>query len=390
MKIIFFGTPEFAQYALAQIVESRVCTVSAVVTMPDKRAGRGHKMIQSPVKEYAVAHDLPVLQPEKLKDEAFLKELKSHDADLFVVIAFRMLPEAVWAMPRYGTFNLHAALLPRYRGAAPINWAVINGDTETGVTTFFIDHNIDTGEIIAQEHIKIADTDNAGSVHDKLMEIGAKLTIKTIREIAERGNVETRPQPGGEFLPAPKIFTDTCRIDWRRPAKEIHNLVRGLSPYPGAWTSLKNGDTAKIFETRLVDSPEGISVRCGDGKLLQVLELQPQGRRRMTANEYLAGAEVIADNAITETIEEIEKNQDQMPCPHVHWTIEWTIWMPEFEISAPTPLDAVAVESTKTSIPPVPCSIDSDFMVTLRPLTMLKVANTEVKTFIQGSEKAQN
>lgn len=293
MKIVFFGTPEFAAYALRKIAESGSAEVAAVVTMPDKRAGRGHKMLQSAVKQYAVAKNIPVLQPEKLKDAGFLEQLRACGADLFVVIAFRMLPEAVWAMPRLGTFNLHASLLPRYRGAAPINWAIINGDVETGVTTFFIDSNIDTGRIIAREKTCITDQDDAGTLHDRLMEMGARLTVRTIEELAGKGEVETFPQPEGEFTPAPKIFPETCRMDFARPALELHNLVRGLSPYPAAWLTLCNAEgeelTAKVLKTRVVDTPAGMSVRCGDGKYLEILEVQPAGRRRMAARDFLNG-----------------------------------------------------------------------------------------------------
>ncbi|MDE5941750.1 MAG: methionyl-tRNA formyltransferase, partial [Muribaculaceae bacterium] len=216
LRIVFFGTPEFAVESLDRIISNGYNVVGAV-TMPDKPAGRGHKMYHSPVKEYAMAHDIPLLQPVKLKDEAFLEELRNLEADLFIVIAFRMLPEAVWQMPPLGTFNLHASLLPRYRGAAPINWAVINGDTETGVTTFFLKHEIDTGDIISQERIEILPTDNVGDVHDKLMDLGASLTVDTINHIVA-GDLRTTPQSellnGEQPTPAPKIFKETCRIDW--------------------------------------------------------------------------------------------------------------------------------------------------------------------------------
>lgn len=218
LKIVFFGTPDFAVESLSRLVEGGY-NVAAVVTMPDKQAGRGHHMIQSDVKKYALEKGLSILQPEKLKDETFVNQLREINADLFIVIAFRMLPEIVWGMPRLGTFNLHASLLPKYRGAAPINWAVINGETETGVTTFFLKHEIDTGDIIQQKRISIDETDNVGIVHDRLMELGAGMVIETVDAIIN-GTVKTIPQDellnGAEPTPAPKIFKDTCLIDWNQ------------------------------------------------------------------------------------------------------------------------------------------------------------------------------
>ena len=304
MKTVFLGTPEFAAYSLKQLLDAGV-EISAVVTMPDKPAGRGHKMLQSPVKQLAVERGLHLMQPVNLKDPAFVEELRSINADLFIVIAFRMLPEIVWSMPRLGTFNLHASLLPRYRGAAPINWAVINGDTETGVTTFFLKHEIDTGDIIAQERIEIAPEDNVGTVHDRLMELGAKLTLKTLRDI-ETGQLTTIQQDKltGSIspTPAPKIFKDTCRIDWNRTATDVHNLVRGLSPYPAAWTTVEGLGDLKIFETQPlaaagstipgrinIDSTNGIlTIDCSDAPL-QIISLQPQGKRRMATADFLHG-----------------------------------------------------------------------------------------------------
>ncbi|HRN03956.1 MAG TPA: methionyl-tRNA formyltransferase, partial [Muribaculaceae bacterium] len=239
LKIVFLGTPDFAVPSLDRIVSSGY-NVVGVVTMPDKPAGRGHRMYMSPVKEYALAHGLHLMQPEKLRDSSFVNELQSLNADLFVVIAFRMLPQVVWQMPRLGTFNLHASLLPDYRGAAPINWAVINGDTHTGVTTFFLKHEIDTGDVIDQCAIDITDEDNVGTVHDRLMALGADLVERTLAHIVA-GDLKTTPQSAmasKQCRPAPKIFRETCHIDWTRPAIEVHNLVRGLSPYPGAWTTL--------------------------------------------------------------------------------------------------------------------------------------------------------
>ena len=281
--------------------------IVGVVTMPDKPAGRGHKMYQSPVKEYALAHGLKLLQPVKLKDETFVEELRSLEADLFIVIAFRMLPEVVWRMPRLGTFNLHASLLPRYRGAAPINWAVINGDTETGVTTFFLKHEIDTGDIIARQRIEIAPDENVGSVHDRLMMLGADLTLQTVESILD-GTLTTIPQDellkGEEPTPAPKIFKDTCRIDWTAGAVKVANLVRGLSPYPGAWSPLEADGTPvgemKIFAGKVADVSDlapgevriadgTMTVGCGDSTAYSVTELQIPGKRKMPVADFLRG-----------------------------------------------------------------------------------------------------
>ncbi len=306
LKIVFFGTPEFAVASLDRLFKSGH-EIAAVVTMPDKIAGRGHKLIQSDVKKYAVANDLRVLQPEKLKSSEFVEALKEIAADLFVVIAFRMLPEIVWTMPPLGTFNLHASLLPKYRGAAPINWAVINGDTETGVTTFFLKHEIDTGDIIEQRKIEILPTDNVGDVHDRLMELGADMVAHTVDEIAE-SCVVPQPQPEGDYVAAPKIFKDTCRIEWSRPAVEIHNLVRGLSPYPASWTTMEESRTpnefidVKIYETRIAEdvtqksgapgdlrlTKDRMFVNTGDG-IIEIMSLQPAGKKRMDASAFLRG-----------------------------------------------------------------------------------------------------
>lgn len=304
LKIVFFGTPEFAVESLDKLVMAG-CNVAAVVTMPDKIAGRGHKLIQSDVKRYAVEKGLKILQPENLKSPEFIQELKDINADLFIVIAFRMLPEAVWAMPPKGTFNLHASLLPKYRGAAPINRAVMNGDKETGVTTFFLKHEIDTGDIIQQEKIEILPEDNVGDVHDKLMKLGAEMVLDTVKQI-EAGEVKTTPQPEGDFTPAPKIFKETCRIDWEWPAEKIHNHVRGLSPYPAAWSIMEDSKKAgnnidiKIFKTSLPDSdlklrpgelsivPDRLLVGTGEG-IIEILELQPAGKKRMAADAFLRG-----------------------------------------------------------------------------------------------------
>lgn len=304
LKIVFFGTPEFAVASLDRLVADGQ-NIAAVVTMPDKIGGRGHKVIESDVKKYAREKGLRILQPEKLRDPGFIETLREINADLFVVIAFRMMPEAVWSMPRFGTFNLHGSLLPKYRGAAPINHAIINGEKETGVTTFFIDRQIDTGDIIDCRKITIEDDDDAGTVHDKLMILGAEMTAKTVADIAS-GSMTAKPQPEGEFTPAPKIFKDTCRIDWTAPSVKIHNLVRGLSPYPAAWTVMhdangKNHDI-KVYKTALSDVPTAADhtpgkVMVQSGRLyvatadgwIEILSLMPAGKRRMEASAFLLG-----------------------------------------------------------------------------------------------------
>lgn len=307
LRIVYMGTPEFAVEPLRCLVEGGY-NVVGVLTMPDKPAGRGHKVQFSPVKEYALEHNLLLLQPEKLKDEAFVEELRAWKADLQIVVAFRMLPEVVWNMPRLGTFNLHASLLPQYRGAAPINWAVINGDKETGITTFFLKHEIDTGEVIQQVRVPIADTDNVGIVHDKLMMLGGRLVIETVDAILD-GTVKPIPQEQmavvGELRPAPKIFKDTCRIDWNQPVKRIYDFIRGLSPYPAAWTELVQPDgtvlVLKIFETeKVVEShslPSGtiqtdgktyIRIAAPDG-FINIRSLQLPGKKRLKTDELLRG-----------------------------------------------------------------------------------------------------
>ena len=305
LKIVFFGTPEFAVKSLDSLLEAGF-DIAAVVTATDKPAGRGHKMLQSAVKEYAVGHGLNVLQPASLKDPEFVDTLRDINADLFIVIAFRMLPEVVWTMPRLGTFNLHGSLLPRYRGAAPINWAIINGDSETGVTTFFLKHEIDTGDIIDQEKITVGPNENFGSVYERLMNIGAELTVSTVQRIID-GTLTTTPQDSEGLespTPAPKIFKDTCHIDWSKPAQSIHNLIRGVSPVPGAWTGLAQNDdvqTVKIFSSVVADNRKGspgeivvdgkqMFVICGDNSSIEIIELQPAGKKRMSAADYLRGA----------------------------------------------------------------------------------------------------
>ncbi|MBQ7631667.1 MAG: methionyl-tRNA formyltransferase [Paludibacteraceae bacterium] len=302
LRIIFLGTPEFAVESLRALVEGGY-NVVAVVTMPDKPAGRGHQMQFSDVKKYALEVGLPVMQPEKLKDEAFIEELRSYHADLQIVVAFRMLPEVVWAMPRLGTFNLHASLLPQYRGAAPINWAVINGDTETGVTTFMLKHEIDTGNMILQERLPIGDDENVGSVHDRLMELGKGLVLKTVDLIIDCENrgaaLPTTPQPEiAELRPAPKIFKEDCEIKFSdKTAQEVHNFVRGLSPYPAAWCNLTINDkmyeNTKIFSVEVLPSLQGrteerLIIPCREGAV-RILELQVPGKKRMDSRSFLNG-----------------------------------------------------------------------------------------------------
>lgn len=308
LRIVYMGTPEFAVESLKRLVEGGY-NVVGVITMPDKPMGRHGSVLQpSPVKAYAVSQGLKVLQPEKLKDEAFLEELRALRADLQIVVAFRMLPEAVWQMPPLGTFNLHASLLPQYRGAAPINWAVINGDTETGITTFFLKHEIDTGEIIDQVRVPIADTDNVGVVYDRLMMLGGDLVLKTVDAILA-GNVKTIPQETlsstEPLRPAPKIFKDTCRIDWTKGVKSVYDFIRGLSPYPAAWTELCEPDsspvTMKIYEsskefvehtfapgTILTDKKTYFKVASTDG-FVHLLSVQLAGKKRMNVTDFLRG-----------------------------------------------------------------------------------------------------
>ena len=307
LKIVFFGTPDFAVESLDRLVSGGY-NIVGVVTMPDKAAGRGHKMFQSPVKEYALAHNLKLMQPANLKDPEFVEELRSLNADLQIVIAFRMMPEVVWNMPPLGTFNLHASLLPKYRGAAPINWAVMNGDKETGVTTFFLKHEIDTGDIIQQEKIEIAETDNVGVVHDRLMTLGAGMVVETVDAIIA-GTVKPIPQEDllnkdEEPTPAPKIFKETCEIDFKRTAREVYNHIRGLSPYPAAWTTIKDANgtefALKIYETELpsekvvgepgavVATKDTLTFACADGSI-EVKSIQLAGKKRMTTAEFLRG-----------------------------------------------------------------------------------------------------
>lgn len=299
LKIVFMGTPEFA-LPMLDILHQSEHKIVAVITAPDKPAGRGMNLQQSEVKQYAVSNNLPVLQPEKLKNETFLNELKALNADLFVVVAFRMLPEAVWNMAPFGTINLHASLLPDYRGAAPINWAVINGEKETGITTFKLQHEIDTGDVIYSDKISINEDENVGSVYHRLMEIGAPILLKTVNAIAEN-NYPQVPQPKSDVPKhAPKIFKETCLIDWNKSANEIHNLIRGLSPYPAAFSKL-DGKVLKIYASSKeifehnkpigsyeTDGKTYFKFYCKDGAIL-CHELQLEGKKKMKADEFLRG-----------------------------------------------------------------------------------------------------
>lgn len=299
LRIIFMGTPEFAVASLDALVNAG-CQVVAVITAPDKPAGRGMKITESPVKKYAVEKNIPVLQPEKLKDPAFLETLRSLQADLQIVVAFRMLPELVWNMPHMGTLNLHGSLLPQYRGAAPINWAVINGETITGVTTFKLKHEIDTGDILLKDSFPIGENETAGEVHDRMKIIGARVLVETVKGLAD-GSLQEQPQPTEALLQhAPKIFTETCRIHFDSTAAAVHNLIRGLSPFPGAFTQLDQ-KTLKIYRSEKInrtptiepgayetDSKTFLHFACQDG-YIAVKELQLEGKKKMGVEEFLRG-----------------------------------------------------------------------------------------------------
>lgn len=299
------GTPEFAVASFEALVKSRHKVIAAI-TAPDRPASRGLKLKQSAVKEYAIRNNIPVLQPEKLRDESFITALKELNADLFVVVAFRMLPEVIWKMPKLGTINLHASLLPQYRGAAPINWAVINGEKETGATTFFINQVIDNGDILLQERVPISESDDAGSIHDKLMMIGAGLLVKTVNAITD-GTIRSKAQESispGSLKLAPKIFREDCRINWNNKALQVHNLIRGLSPYPTAWTEIRNKGgkqlTVKILGSHIksgiqlasgelrVEDNTHIYIGCIDAAL-EIIELQLEGKKAMPAADFLRG-----------------------------------------------------------------------------------------------------
>lgn len=306
MKIVFMGTPEFAVASLDILIQHHYDVVG-VVTVPDKPAGRGQQIQQSAVKKYALEKGLKILQPEKLKDETFLNELKALKADLQIVVAFRMLPEVVWNMPPLGTYNLHASLLPKYRGAAPINWAIINGEKESGVTTFKLQHEIDTGNILFQERTPITEQMTAGELHDTLMSIGAELVLKSVKAI-ETGNYKLLPQKDEESIHAPKIFKDTCKINWALSGEKINHLIRGLSPYPAAYTEYidKNGQPTgiKIFKSSFIKEPvlhkpgtvisdqkKFLKVACVDG-YISISELQMAGKKRILTEEFLRGFQV--------------------------------------------------------------------------------------------------
>jgi methionyl-tRNA formyltransferase len=309
LRIIYMGTPDFAVAPLKALVEGGYSVV-AVVTMPDKPAGRGMKLQASPVKHYALEQGLPILQPEKLKDEAFLTALRGFHADLQIVVAFRMLPEIVWSMPPQGTFNLHASLLPEYRGAAPIHWAVMNGETETGVTTFFLKQEIDTGDLLLQERIPIGPDECTGSVHDRLMELGAQVVCRTVDVILD-GTMKSFPQPGGVLKAAPKLFRENTRIDWSRPAKQLHDFIRGLSPFPAAWSGLVGKDGTvigfKVFEatyeqvapvlepgTLVVEGKKSLKVAVADG-FIRLIRFQLAGHKALNTDEFLRGFPEITD-----------------------------------------------------------------------------------------------
>jgi len=318
LKIVYMGTPDFAVESLRALVEGGYHVVG-VVTMPDKPVGRHGSVLQaSAVKQYAVSVGLPVLQPEKLKDENFLTELKALQADLQIVVAFRMLPEVVWNMPPMGTFNLHGSLLPQYRGAAPINWAIINGETETGVTTFFLTHEIDTGKIIAQKRIPITESDNAGTVHDELMKIGGQLVVETVdlllAEKVEGIDQDEFYKTASDLYPAPKIFKETCRIDWNKSIESIYNFVRGLSPYPAAWTELLDasgkGQVLKVYQTEKHTQSHTLAVGtirsdkknyievAVPGGFIRLLSVQLAGKKQMSVKEFLNGFKQIEEYTV--------------------------------------------------------------------------------------------
>lgn len=308
LRIVFMGTPEFAVESLKALVENNY-NIVGVITMPDKPAGRGYKLQPSAVKEYALSQNLKILQPEKLKDENFLKELKNLNADLQIVVAFRMLPEVVWSMPPKGTFNLHSSLLPQYRGAAPINWAIINGEKKTGVTTFFLSHEIDTGKIIFQEETPISENENAEDIHDRLMKIGAELVLKTVDAILDDSVIAISQnqfiENEDELKPAPKIFKETCKVNWNSSSKKIYDFIRGLSPYPAAWTEMKTESeeilSLKLFSSEIIEKNHSLNPGAvvTDNKtflhaatnngFLSIKDLQLSGKKRMKIRDFLNG-----------------------------------------------------------------------------------------------------
>ena len=296
MKIVFFGTPDFAVPSL-DILNKSIHEVTAVVTAPDKERGRGRKVSFTAVKEYAVQNNIEVLQPEKMKDENFINRLEVLDADIFVIVAFRILPEKVFTLPKFGSFNLHGSLLPKYRGAAPIQWAIINGDKETGLTTFFLQQKVDTGNIILQKRIRIDKEDNFGTLHDKMSSAGASLIMDTVNLI-DTGNVKLIEQDNQSATAAPKITKETCLIDWNNPAESVHNLIRGLSPFPGAYF-IHADKSYKIYKTEITSrddleigqfeqTKKELIVGCKKGSL-KILEIQPEGRKRMSVEQFVIG-----------------------------------------------------------------------------------------------------
>jgi methionyl-tRNA formyltransferase len=308
-RIVFMGTPDFAVAILDKLIKSN-CNLVGVITAPDKPAGRGRKLNESAVKTYALAHDLRILQPTNLKDPDFIQELEGLNPELQIVVAFRMLPQAVWAMPRLGTFNLHASLLPQYRGAAPINWAIINGEKETGVTTFFIDDKIDTGAILLQKKTSISEEETAGTLHDKLMHLGADLVLETINKLERKEIAPVEQQEDGPLKEAPKLHKETCKINWNHGLSPVYNFIRGLNPYPTAWTTLYNGDEAlflKIYAAKKDLEPHKLPVGtivtnkselkvAVEGGYLNLMEIQLPGKRKMTTKEVLNGLK-LAENA---------------------------------------------------------------------------------------------
>ncbi|PWH86901.1 methionyl-tRNA formyltransferase [Brumimicrobium oceani] len=302
LNIVFMGTPEFAVTILEKLIKESY-SIKAVVTAPDRPAGRGRKLQGSAVKECALQHNLPVLQPTQLKGQEFIQELTSFQADLFIVVAFRMLPKVVWEIPTMGTFNLHGSLLPQYRGAAPINWAVINGETETGVTTFFIDEKIDTGQTLLSDKLSIGENETAGELHDRMMVLGAQTVVNTV-ELIRLGNAQPQPQPDRDLKSAPKISKQDCLLDLRKPVKAIHNFIRGMSPYPTAWIKLTHKEsgeikTLKLFRSEVVDEQNhGELALLNENKklilktksgALNLIEVQLEGKKRLNATSFLAG-----------------------------------------------------------------------------------------------------
>ncbi|MBI5215800.1 MAG: methionyl-tRNA formyltransferase [Ignavibacteriae bacterium] len=308
MRIVFMGTAEFGIPSLKLLVEQSYPIVG-VVTNVDKPAGRGQKVSISPVKEFALQHNLPLFQPASLKDSSFIEQLRALEADIFVVVAFRILPPEVFRLPKYGAFNLHTSLLPKYRGAAPIQWAIINGEKETGVTTFFLDDKVDTGNIILQARLPIRENETAGELHDRLSEIGAEIVLHTVRLI-EKGNPPRHPQDNSHATPAPKLFKEHCIVDWTKPAQEVHNRIRGLSPIPCAFT-LHHGKMLKLFRSRMVDdvraglpsevlvADKRLVLSCGSGAV-EILELQQEGKRKMSAEEFLRGYKISVGERLAE------------------------------------------------------------------------------------------